>query len=171
MDYKIPFNGLEDGNHQFKFTVDDKFFAAFEESEITKGNLTVDIDLLKRSTGLEVMFNIEGTVVSQCDRCLDDLDCNIEYKGKIFFEFGSHNEEVSDELVILSSSEDELELENYIYEFINLSLPIKRVHSDDEEGNSLCNPEMLAKLNNVIVHNEDKKIDDPRWDKLRDLIN
>lgn len=171
MDYKIPFKGLENGNHQFKFNVDDKFFAQFDESDINQGKLVVNIDLIKRSTGLEVFVEISGIVVAQCDRCLDNLDCTIEYKGKIFFEFGSQNEEISDELIMLSQSEDNLELDNYIYEFINLSLPIQKFHPDDKDGYSLCNPDMLTKLDNITVNNDDKKIDDPRWDKLRDLIN
>lgn len=171
MDYKIPFKGLDNGSHQFKFNVDDKFFVQFEESDIKQGKLVVDIELIKRSTGLEVFFDISGIVVALCDRCLDDLDCTIKYNGKIFFEFGSQNEEISDELVMLSQSEDNLELDSYIYEFINLSLPIQKFHPDDKDGYSLCNPDMLTKLDNIVVNNDDKKIDDPRWDKLRDLIN
>ena len=123
------------------------------------------------STAIYVEDDQAGVVVVKCDRCLDNLDCTIEYKGKIFFEFGSQNEEISDELVMLSQSEDNLELDSYIYEFINLSLPIQKVHPDDEEGYSLCNFDMLEKLNSITVNNEDKKIDDPRWDKLKDLIN
>ena len=57
----------------------------------------------------------------------------------------------------------------HIYEYIQLALPIKRVHTDDSEGNSTCDPEMLKKLNEFIVEEENNT--DPRWDELRKLIN
>jgi len=171
MDYKIPFRGLNNGKHQYNYDIDEKFFEFFSESEIAKGKLSVVVDLIKRSTGIESHFEINGTVTVPCDRCLDDMDCSIEFEGKLFFEFGQETEEVSDELVMLAPDVNYLELDVYIYEYINLSLPIQKFHDDDEEGNSLCNAEMLAKLSSMTVNNDDDKIDDPRWDKLRDLIN
>lgn len=167
--YKIPFKELEEGKHQFEFRVDDTFFAGFEDSEISGGDLLVDVELVKHSKGLEVTFSIKGVVVSQCDRCLDDLDCNIDYNKTIFFEFASVTEEVTDSLETLSYNEDSLELDAYIYEFINISIPIKKTHTTDKDGNSLCNPEMLERLNNITIENTNTN--DPRWDKLKDLIN
>jgi uncharacterized metal-binding protein YceD (DUF177 family) len=169
MSYKIPFKELEDGEHHFEFEIDDNFFATYSNSEIEKGNLLAKIELIKHSTGLEVFFDIKGTVLSQCDRCLDDLDCSIDYNGKIFFEYGSVTEEISDSLTSLSFSEDSLELDDYIYEFVNISLPIKKTHTNEEGGNSFCNEEMLERLEKITINN--KKENDPRWDKLKDLIN
>jgi len=171
VDYKIPFRGLENGKHQYEFNIDNKFFEGFPEGDISKGNLIAKVELIKRSTGVESFFDVSGKVTLPCDRCLDDLEVPIEFQGKLFFEFGHESEEVSDELVMLSPSDHYLELDLYIYEYIILSLPIQKIHSDDEDGNSLCNAEMLSKLNSMIVNNDDDEIDDPRWDKLRDLIN
>ncbi|MDA3892952.1 MAG: DUF177 domain-containing protein [Salinivirgaceae bacterium] len=171
MNYKIPFRGLINGKHQYNYSIDEKFFESFSESEIKKGEITVEVELIKRSTGVESLFDIKGAVTVPCDRCLDDMSCPIECEGKIFFEFGQETEEVSDELVMVGPEVDYLELDVYIYEYINLSLPIQKIHNDDEDENSLCNAEMLAKLNSMTANNDDDKIDDPRWDNLRDLIN
>jgi len=172
VDYKVQFRGLAEGKHHFEYNINDTFFEAFAESEIKKGKLFVTVDLLKRSTGMEVDFNISGFVVIQCDRCLDEFDKQIEYTGKLFFEYGDETEEVSDELTVLSYGENYLNLDKYIYEFINLSLPIQKIHPDDENGNSTCNVEMLKKLDKYIINNQKDEIEeDPRWDKLRDLIN
>ena len=170
---EIPFKGLENGNHQFKFNIDDKFFASFNDSDIKQGAITVDIALIKRSTGIEITLDILGEVTVLCDRCLDNLGCTIEYKGKMLFEFGTESVEISDELVTLAQSEDTLELDKYIFEYINLSLPIQKFHPDDKEGNSLCNPDMIAMLDNIILDNnkDNNNTTDPRWDKLKDLIN
>ena len=171
MDYNIPFRGLKEGKHRYDFRIEDKFFESFPEGEIQHGRLEAGIDLIKRSTGLEVDFNITGSVKVPCDRCLDEFIMPVDHQGKLFFEFGQESGEVTDELIMLSAADDELNVSQYIYEFINLSLPLQKVHPDDFEGNSLCNEDMLKRLNNGSDNNNDDEIDDPRWDKLKDLIN
>ena len=171
MDYRIPFRGLKEGKHTYEFTMDRKFFELFSESEIKEGELNAKVELSKRSNGLEAEFTINGIVKVICDRCLDEFDFPIHTRNKLFFEFGEENREVTDELIMLSASESLLNLGQYIYEFINLNLPLQRIHPDDEFGNSLCNSTMLKKLNDLIVHNNDDEIEDPRWGKLKDLIN
>lgn len=171
VDYNIPFKGLKDGKHEYEFRVDNTFFETFPESEIEKGSVSVRVELIKRSTGLEADFDLQGSVIVPCDRCLDDLEYPIDYQGKLYFEFGETSEEVTDELIMLSAGENYLELAQYIYEFINLSLPLQKVHGEDENGESLCNQDMLARLGSMTNNNDDDEIDDPRWDRLRDLIN
>ena len=58
---------------------------------------------------------------------------------------------------------------HYIYEAITLSLPLKMVHPDDEEGYSTCNEEAIKALENLAPA-ENKDID-PRWDKLKSFKN
>ncbi len=41
-----------------------------------------------------------------------------------------------------------------------LALPIKRVHPDDREGNSTCDPVMLKKLEELIIDEEPRMIPD-----------
>ncbi len=172
MEYDIQYKGLKEGRHEFVFQISKAFFQMFPESEIQEGNVQVDIELIKRSTGLEVTFISAGEVQVECDRCLDPCMQSIDAENKMFFEFKHESREVTDELVYLAESEDVLDLSSYIYEFILLALPLQRVHDEDEDGNSLCNKEMLARLqNNMHVTNEDDEIVDPRWDKLRGLIN
>jgi uncharacterized protein len=65
--------------------------------------------------------------------------------------------------------EHELDMKQYFYEYILLALPIKRVHPDDKNGNSTCDPEMLKKLKEHIISEEVES--DPRWDELKKLIN
>jgi len=69
----------------------------------------------------------------------------------------------------LPADEHELDLQQHFYEYIHLALPIKRVHPDDQSGNSTCDPVMLKKLKELIV--EEKYENDPRWDELKRLMN
>ena len=50
-----------------------------------------------------------------------------------------------------------------------LALPIKRVHPDDKNGKSTCDPVMLKKLEELIIDEETDT--DPRWDELKKLMN
>jgi len=168
--FVIPFKGLGVGKHDFEYDIDDAFFDGFEGSEITRGNVHVEVELEKKATMLEFYFGLSGTVTVLCDRCLDDLQMDIDYESELFVKFGDETEEQSDEIIVLSHKEFELDIAQFIYEFAHLSLPIKRVHPDDKKGKSTCNQEMLKKLDQYLVR-EDNDSTDPRWDNLKNLLN
>ena len=88
----------------------------------------------------------------------------------LFFEQGDEPGEVSDELIMISRSDSRLDLKQYIYEFISLAIPAQKYHPEDENGNSACDPEMLRRLNEIKTSGNDGATD-PRWDKLKDLVN
>ncbi|MDP4207418.1 MAG: DUF177 domain-containing protein [Bacteroidota bacterium] len=168
--FVIPFKGLKIGKHEFVFDIDDKFFEDFPESEITKGNVHVEVELDKKSTMLQFEFRLTGSATVICDRCLDNLELPVEYETELFVNFGDETEEQTDEIIVLSHNEYELDIAQFIYEYIHFSLPYKRVHPDDENGESTCNKEMLKKLDEYIIH-ENENNTDPRWDDLKNLLN
>ena len=85
------------------------------------------------------------------------------------FEFNNDNEE----LLILPHGEHEIDVAQYIYEMIALSVPLKRVHPGVKDGS--LQTEALKKLNELTVKEtkEESKQEediDPRWDKLKKLL-
>lgn len=171
MDYTIPINDLKEGKHQYGFDVTDGFFDEIPESEVKKCSIHVDVELIKRSNGVETFFTLTGKATVICDRCLDEFDMPIEYEGHLYFEKGDEAGEVSDELVIISRNDPHLDLKQYIYEFISLAIPCQKYHPEDENGNSACDPEMIKRLEGIRATEGDSQATDPRWDKLKDLIN
>jgi uncharacterized metal-binding protein YceD (DUF177 family) len=168
--FVIPFKGLSSGKHDFVFDIDDKFFDAFTESEINKGKVHVEVLLIKSVTMLELIFSLEGSVYVMCDRCLDDFDLSISYNTNLFVKFGETTEEQTDEIIVLSQNEFEIDLTQYIYEYIHLSLPYRRLHPDDDNGKSTCNKDMIKKLEEYLM-DEKVKTPDPRWNDLNNLLN
>jgi uncharacterized metal-binding protein YceD (DUF177 family) len=168
--YQIAYQGLSEGIHDFDFDVDDSFFEGLEYSEIKKGSLKANVLLNKKSTFLELNFKISGSVELLCDRCLDEYNQEIDYEGKIFVKFSTNEGDLAEDVIILSPSDNELDIAHYIYESINLSIPLKRVHPDNEDGEYTCNPEMIKKLENYKINEptEDENID-PRWNDLKNL--
>jgi uncharacterized metal-binding protein YceD (DUF177 family) len=73
-----------------------------------------------------------------------------------------------DDLILLPESSTEIDLAPYVYEAIIFSLPMKRIHSNDSNGNSLCNKEMIERLNKYLIQ---EPATDPRWDTLKKLLN
>jgi uncharacterized protein len=163
--YVIPFSGLRDGNHTFNFVIDDKFFDEFEASEVKKGNLNARIDLVKNPRFLEMHFALDGEVEVMCDRCLDMFYLAVSYEDTLYFRFGEESYEQSENVIILSAKEHEVNTAQYLYEFVHLSLPYQRIHPENN-GISGCNKSMIDKLN--ALKTEEKKTD-PRWDQLKEI--
>lgn len=159
-DYIIPFKGLSLGEHQFKFEIDNKFFESFEYFETERGNLIVDLILIKESALLDLNFFIKGNIDLRCDRCLGMFTIPVEGSFKLIIKFGEKYLEESEEVIVLPLSEHSLDISQYLFEFINLMLPIKRVHADESD----CDPEMLKKLYNSGAQNID-----PRWEALKNI--
>jgi uncharacterized metal-binding protein YceD (DUF177 family) len=169
--YRIVYQGLSQGVHEFDIDIDNSFFENLEYSDIKKGNLKVNIVLHKKSSFLELDFQINGNVELLCDRCLDEYSQVIDYEGKLFVKFSESAGDLAENIICLLPSEHELDVSHYIYESISLSIPLKRVHPDDENGETTCNPEMLKNLDNYKIEEptEDENID-PRWNDLKNLM-
>ncbi|MBN1387136.1 MAG: DUF177 domain-containing protein [Bacteroidales bacterium] len=167
--FSIPLKGLKEGNHLYDFKIDSNFFASFEKSEIHEAELKAVVSLNKSPSHIELRIEITGTVILICDRCLDPYTQGISTDNRILVKFGEKWEEVDDEVIIIPFGESEFELDQLIYEFAHLGLPLKKMHPDDEFGNSTCNPDMLSKLKQHLVNRSGNV--DPRWKELEQLRN
>jgi len=167
--YTIPLSGLKEGQHTFDFEIDKTFFEQFDESEVKEGSLVANVVLEKRSTHLDLIISISGNVRICCDRCLEMFFQPVDCENRLLVKFGKTIEDIDPDILSLPVGENELDLQQHFYEFIILALPIKRVHPVDNKGNSTCDPEMLKKLEELIV--EEETDIDPRWDELKKLMN
>ncbi len=169
--YSVHFKGLKVGKHTFNFEIDNKFFEAFEEGEIKHGKVNVDVTLNRQSLMLDLFISIEGLVEVTCDRCLEDFELPISYEGSLYVKFGETRSDEGEEIIILSNDDSEINIAQYIYESICLSLPIQRYHGM-KGTKSKCNKQMLDKLKSLLVKESKKETSediDPRWNKLKDI--
>ncbi len=168
--YIVQFVGLSLGEHKYQFEVNDKFFESLDYSEIKQGNSIVNLNLLKQSSMMILQFEIGGTIKVNCDRCMEEYDLPINGNFKLIVKIGgTPSEEEDDDILTIATNEHELNLSQYIYEYISLSLPIKRVHPDDKNGKSTCNKAALKKLEKFLTHEEKQEITDPRWNGLKNI--
>jgi uncharacterized protein len=161
----IPFVGLKQGEHRFDFKINELFFEELRYSELKRGHFEVDLVLLKQSSMLTLDFDIRGKATVTCDRCLDEFETRIDAKHHLFIKFGNKSYEETDEVIVISQNDQELDVSQYLYEFILLSIPQVNVHPEGE-----CDPEVIKKLEELKPKNDDIGTD-PRWDALRKFNN
>lgn len=177
-EYVIQFSGLKLGTHSFEFEIGKAFFESFEYSDIQDCMVNVKMDMEKSSTMLVLLFDVEGTVDFPCDRCLEPVSLPIEGNYRQVVKFSDYEESnEDDEIIILPTAEYEIDVKKLLYDFIMLSIPLKKAHEVGE-----CDDELVAKLNDFLVEElpeedteseideEDEEID-PRWQALKDLKN
>ena len=171
-DYTIPFTGLSIGSHRFDYHLGKKFFEFFEYEEFNSADLSVVLDFNKRSNHFDLNFSFEGLVNVNCDVTNEEFNMDLEGNLRLLVNEGEEFNDDNPEILILPHGEYELNVAQYIYEMIILSLPLKRVHPGIEDGT--LNSEVYNKLEELrpqgsIEEKEEEKAD-PRWDKLKDLL-
>ncbi|NLX73019.1 MAG: DUF177 domain-containing protein [Bacteroidales bacterium] len=173
-DYSVVFKGLKDGNHSFDFHVDNEFFGLFEDALYEDGEIDVVLNLNKSQQVLIFDFEMNGTLLTLCDNCLDDLSLAIDIESRLYVKFGDEYDEPTEDIIVLPREEYELNVAKFIYDIIVTSLPIRHIHKVNEDGSSECNPEMVKKLSQYLVEKEPQGEEgdgiDPRWDKLKSII-
>src|SRR5665647_1294198 len=167
--YTIQLSGLKEGHHTIDFEIDKTFFEQFEESEVKEGSLVANVEIDKRSTHIDMIIKVSGNVRISCDRCLEMFSQPINSENRLLVKFEKSFEDTDPDILPVPADANELDLQQQIYEFIVLALPIKRVHPVNKHGENTCDPLMLKKLEEFII--EEEKENDPRWDELKNLMN
>jgi uncharacterized metal-binding protein YceD (DUF177 family) len=168
-EYLIPFIGLKVGKHQFEYNISKKFFDSFDYHDFEDCDIKVNIVLEKKSTMLELSFKHKGTVHVPCDVTNEMFDLPIKGKIKLVVQFGEEFNNDNEELLILPNGEHQIDVSQYIYEMIILSIPLKRVHPGVKDGT--IKNETIDKLKELSTKDTIKEENiDPRWDKLKKLL-
>lgn len=161
-EYTIQFEGLKQGTHFFEFEVDNKFFEEFDCFDYDDSSFKVNLEFTKQSTMLLLKFEFDGYISVPCDRCLDEVDVDVEGEETLIVKFGNEAYDETEEILVLPNHEYEINVAKYIYEYIQVAMPYKRAHKDGE-----CNREVIKALEKVELKQE-KEVD-PRWSSLKDI--
>ena len=139
----IPLNGLAAGESRFSWHAGKEFFESFDNTEILAADLDIEVVVEKSGRYLGIDCEVDGKVVVECDRCLEDLDIPIGTDIMLSVKYGSEenseeHQEGEREVLFVPQDEAELDLSQIIYDYVCLSLPMQRVHEEGE-----CNPEAM----------------------------
>ena len=166
-EFNIPFVGLKEGKHNYKFTIDKKFFEHFEFTEFIHSSLKCDLVLNKKLTFLEINFKIGGKVTIPCDVSTELFEHEIKNENNLIVKFGSSDYE-SDDIIVIPEGSYQINVAQHIYETIVLSLPLKRIHPGIKNGT--LRSDILEKLKALEPKNNSLGSIDPRWNKLKEHL-
>ncbi len=150
-EYEIAFVGLKPGEHEFSYEIADKFFEPYQQQDFTNCKAVVKLKLEKQNSFMLLKFDVDGKVDVICDRCGNTLplqlwdEFNIVVKMVEEPELMNEREEDPD-VYYISKTESHIDVADWIYEFINLSIPMQKMCKEDEIGGPQCNTEVLEKL-------------------------
>lgn len=167
-EFSIKFVGLKNGKHEFDFSITNKFFEDLDYSEIREGKLEVKMEMDKSETMMVLQFDIEGKVETTCDRCAIGFSYPIKSERRLIVKLGNEVSEESDEIIVIPRTEYQINVSQFIYEFISLELPVRKTACDDDENSPLCDESVIGKIDEE-KEKENKEVD-PRWAALKDLV-
>ncbi|HKK60959.1 MAG TPA: DUF177 domain-containing protein [Bacteroidales bacterium] len=169
-EYIVRFSELAEATETFDYALNNKFFQVFDNADWKGGSVAVKAVVDKRPDGLTITLYMKGLIDVMCDRCLDYYSQEIMVDQTIFLKYGDHEEELDDNLIMVSKESNQFDLGQLIYEYLALNLPVQKKHPDKSNGKPGCNQEMLKKLDNHMTR-DNKSGTDPRWDDLKKIFN
>jgi len=126
--FKIDIFRLENKQYVHEFEGKDDFFEALDQELIQKGNFKSTVVLNKNETMIQMVYKITGSVELTCDRSLDLFDFPVDVTQKMILKFSDHNEEITEELVLIDRNTQYINVAQDIFDFIGLQIPIKKLH-------------------------------------------
>lgn len=167
-DFTINIIGLSQKAHHFEFEIGDDFFEHYGKSILESGQFKADVTLTKGETMIEGRFQINGTAHLVCDRSLEPFDYPMDIDQVILFKYGQEDKELSDEIVLIARDRATLDIGQYLYEWIGVNVPMKRLHPKFKQED-LEESEIQLVYSSPATEQENKEEIDPRWEKLKKL--
>lgn len=168
-DYEIKFSGLQLGKHEFDFQLDKEFFTFFDYHDFRDANVNGHLTMEKKPNGLELNMSISGRVTVPCDITTELYQQEISGEMVVMVKFGDEYDDSNEEILVLPMGEHQINVGQYLYETTVLSVPLKLISPEVIEGKK--GKEILKKLEALSPQEKQNEKTDPRWDKLKDLLN
>lgn len=144
-EYEIAFVGLKPGLHEFDYEVSDRFFEEYGTQDFRKTTAGVKLTLDKNNSFMILRFQIGGKAEVTCDRCSNELPIQLfddfTITVKMVDEPDVMNAQEEDpDVYYISRGESHLDVKDWIYEFVNLSIPMQRTCEYENMDGPFCNP-------------------------------
>ena len=182
-EFEIPFVGLKPGVHDYSYEITDRFFETLpassevvhqQEFRHCKANVKMRLD--KNNGFMLLKFEIGGTLEVTCDRCNSNLPLDLWDEFNITVKMVEEPElmnklEEDPDVYYIGRGDSHIDVANWIYEFISLSIPMQKACGFEKMDGPYCNPSARDVLKNMKPVEEEKK-DNPIWkglEKFKDL--
>ena len=163
---KFKFSNYENGLHEIEFRESGE---KFNFSEKIKDEIYVKCSLDKSSSQIVLRCSVNCGIEFLCDRCIENYVEKIESDFELVYVFDKDNYDPEDQnCKYLSPEQGEIDISDDVREFLYVSIPMKKIC--DENCKGIC-PGCGTSLNNGSCKCVYTEKPDPRWDKLKKMIN
>jgi uncharacterized metal-binding protein YceD (DUF177 family) len=167
---EIAFVSLKPGVHEFFYKIDEPFFESETIREFSNCEATVKLQLDKKSSFMLLKFEIGGSSDVVCDKCGNTINMDLWDEFNMVVKLVDNPDEMNEneddpDVYYISKTESHLYLNEWIYEFVSLSVPMQKKCKDEEMGGPKCNLEVLQKIKEMSVAPDEEK----RKDIWKDL--
>lgn len=155
------------GTHERNIKITQTFFEKHINEDIIDANVDIHLNIIRDETMLVFKFDIHGSLISQCDICLDNVTIAVSAKEDLILKIVEKPQESDDENVVFITDKDKMyNIEQFVYESLILMLPMRKVHSG--QGNDKCDPTMLDLIEKAAHQKNESQIDE-RWSALKNI--
>lgn len=161
-EYEIAFVGLKTGVHEFNYKVDERFFEGYQEQDFRNPQAQVKLLLEKNNSFMLLRFEIGGQAEVTCDRCNNELPLQLFDEFSVTVKTTDNPDEANEteedpDVFYISRGESHLDVKDWIYEFVNLSIPMQKTCTFEEMDGPYCNQEARELLSRLRAADEQKK--------------
>lgn len=168
-EFQIDIFRLSHKQHEFEFDIGDELFSQFEHSIVEHGKGKCHLLLEKTETMMTLHFRIDAEIELICDRSLDVFNYPLKLDEQVIIKFGEDNYTLSEEVMVIRMDTPSINIGDFIYEFITLAVPLKKLHPRYEEAfDEDDEPEMIY-TSQEESDEEESQESDPRWEALKKL--
>jgi uncharacterized metal-binding protein YceD (DUF177 family) len=160
--YSVDIYKLKQGIHNYEFPVSEELFTSFESSPVESASGKIMLELDKRDALIEATLDFDVELPLVCDRSLREFSYPVKEAHVLHFKYGEQEGEVDEDVYIITKDTQRLDFSQFIYEFIVLGIPMKRIHPDLQGEESLT-------YRTDTEDNSGEEKTDPRWDALKKL--
>ena len=164
--FDIQFGNLGFGIHRSDLEISNSFFEKHNNEDITDANVKIRLEVERKENLVILHFEMEGTLYSNCDVCLEEISIPVHHSEKLFLKIVPNPHESDDEnIVFISENAHSYNVEQVIFEYLYAQIPMRKVHG--EIGDQVCNQEMLSLIEKAKA--KSAKQEDARWNALKNI--
>lgn len=168
--YEIDFGGITADGTDLTWDLDDSFFSALDQQEISHGKLAATLRVKKKAAAYVLDIHVCGNVEIPCDRCLEPMSQPIDAHESIEVRLGDTFDD-DGERILLPEDHPVLDVAWNLYETIALAIPISHVHPDGECAEDVS--QYLVEDDEPVRDSSEGEAPqqpaDSRWEALRGL--
>jgi uncharacterized protein len=169
-EFSLPIKGLKNGIHEYDFQIEADFFENFENSPIQNGYFDVHVTLDKRDAFFELVFDFDGTIQTECDRCTASIDLPFGDTQYLTVKFSIEESEDDAEIVFITHDTSIFNVAKYIYEFICLSVPYHKTYDCENDEKPPCDFDVLNRISDEPLAEEKEEENKNPFGDLKNMF-